>query len=468
MSDPTDTLHDVIRKGPHVTVIARMLAPASQPWRPVQYLGSKLRSLDLIAGELGGLDDHPGRVWEPFTGSSVVAQRLAAEGHRVWATDALESSATFAAAMLGVNRAPSSMRLTEAADEVGSPSTDPHSWAPWVDREAEALAARDGHALLASGADVPQRWRTEADGQSMRSLFRDVDDAAAQAEVHHNGLISATYAGTYFGVKQALTLEQLRSRIDVVAPAHDRAFAWVRAGLLTALSHAASAAVFSAGKHFAQPHRVRPGKDLTFHAQRALQDRSVDVAELFRAAANEIEGRAADAEAQHDAGPQLVENVRASDLIERGITAVYADPPYTAQQYSRFYHVLEVLTTGVPARLQRVKGQVTSGLYPDNKYLSPYSSRQQAPAAFRHLLTTARDADAHIILSYSDTRGASTGNARVVTLASLVQWTEEVYGKDAVTVQEMDLRYRQFNSGPRGVTGRRDPEIMVTGRAHAR
>lgn len=442
--------------------------PPPQPWRPVQYLGSKLRSLDLIAGALGDLDDRTGRVWEPFTGSSVVAQRLAAEGHRVWATDALASSAAFAAAMLGVNRASSSMSLTKAADEVSALSAAPSAWAArWVEREAEALASRDGRALLAGGADLPQRWRETPSDQELRGFFRDVDDAASRAEVHYDGSMSTTYAGTYFGIKQALALEQLRSRIDLVAPDNNSASQWVRVGLLTALSSAASTAVFSAGKHFAQPHRVRPGKDLTFHAQRVLRDRSVNVVEVFRLAAKEIEERAADGEVQHEAGLRLVEDVSASDLIERGITAVYADPPYTAQQYSRFYHVLEVLTTGVPVRLQRVKGQVTSGLYPDNKYLSPYSSRKQAPAAFRHLLTTARDADAHMILSYSDTRGVATGNARVVSLASLVEWVKAVYGEDAVTVQELDLRYRQFNSGSRGVTDRRDPEFIVTGRAHA-
>lgn len=450
-----------------MTATARMHLPTSQPWRPVQFLGSKLRSLDLIAGELGGIDGRSEHVWEPFTGSSVVAQRLAAEGHRVWATDALESSATFAVAMLGVSRASSSTSLTEAADEVSRPNIELDVWAPWVEREAGALTARDGSALLVGGADLPQRWRPRANGQSLRILFGDVDDAAAQAEVHHDGLISATYAGTYFGIKQALTLEQLRSRIDVVAPPNDSASRWVRAGLLTALCSAASAAVFSAGKHFAQPHRVHPGKDLTFHAQRVLGDRSVDVAEMFGLAAREMDEHAADGRAQHDAGHGLVEDVNTSDLNERGITAVYADPPYTAQQYSRFYHVLEVLTTGVPVRLQRMKGQVTSGLYPENKYLSPFSSRQQAPAAFRHLLSIARDADADIILSYSDTRGGATGNARVVSLASLVQWTEEVYGKNAVTVQELGLRYRQFNSGPLRVTDRRDPEFIVTGRAHA-
>lgn len=433
----------------------------------MQFLGSKLRSLDLIAEELGALDTHPGRVWEPFTGSSVVAQRLAAVGQQVWATDALESSANFAAALLGVNRTSSSTSLTEAAAEVSIPHALPSTWSPWLDREAKALADRDGRTLLADGARIPQRWHATSGEQPLRRIFQEVEEAASRAEPQYDGLISATYAGTYFGIEQALVLEQLRSRIEVVAPPDEPAFRWVRAGLLTALSSAASAAVFSAGKHFAQPHRVRPGKDLTFHAQRALRDRSVDIAEEFRLAAEEIDARAGAIEAQHDAGHRLVEDVGASDLIGRGISTVYADPPYTAQQYSRFYHVLEVLTSGVPVRLQRVKGKVTSGLYPDNKYHSPFSSRQQAPAAFRHLLSTARDADAHMILSYSDTRGAATGNARVVSLASLVKWVEESYGKDAVTVQELDLRYRQFNSAPLGVADRRDPEFIVTGRVRA-
>lgn len=437
------------------------------PWRPVQFLGSKLRSLDFIAEALGEMDDWPSRVWEPFTGSSVVAQRLAAEGHRVWATDALESSATFAAGMLGVSRASSSMSLTEAADGISASSIDTDTWATWVDQEADALAARDGSALLAQGAAIPQRWRAATSGQALRGLFARVDNAAMRTEVHHDGLISATYAGTYFGIRQALTLEQLRSRIDVMAPPGDATSAWLRAGLLTALSSAASAAVFSAGKHFAQPHRLRPGKDLTFHAQRALKDRSVEISDAFRLAAREIDERAPDATAKHEASQRMVETVSPGDLVERGITVVYADPPYTAQQYSRFYHVLEVLTTGVPVRLQRLKGQVTSGLYPDNKYLSPFSSRQQAPAAFRHLISTAQDAEADIILSYSGTAGTSTGNARVVSMASLVGWVEDVYGRNAVTVRQLDLRYRQFNSAAAGVSGRNDPEFLVIGRTHA-
>src|SRR5699024_1695508 len=296
--------------------------------------GSKVRSLDLISAQLSDNEGHTGRIWDPFTGSSVVAQRLAADGHHMWATDALDSSAMFATAMLGVNRAPSGDGLLQAAADVSAPHLDAGVWSKWVQREDEAIASRDGSALLSVGADVPQRWRSEVADQSIRNLFFDVEAAATSAEVQHEGLISSTYAGTYFGIRQALGLEQLRSRIDAVAPAEDLSSSWVRASLLTALCSAASTAVFSAGKHFAQPHRVRPGKSLAFHMKRALTDRSVDVVEQFRRAVHEIGARAAAGAEGHASGRRLVEQANADDLISRGVTAVYADPPSTAQQYS--------------------------------------------------------------------------------------------------------------------------------------
>ena len=450
-----------------MTTIGSTHKATGRPWRPVQFLGSKLRSLDFIAQELSDLQVPSSRVWEPFTGSSVVSQRLAADGYNVWATDALESSAHFAASLLGVNRGPSNAtNLLGAATEASNLGRFPTSWSTWLKREAKALAECDANALFAGGAEIPQRWRAGTSEPSLRLLFQEVEDAAFHAETFHDGLISATYAGSYFGIKQAIIIEQLRSRIDVVAPPGESTLAWVRSGLLTALCSAASTAVFSAGKHFAQPHKVSSDKNLSFHSKRIIRDRSVNIVDEFLIAAKEIDSHARRNQGQHGAGRLLVENVNSSHLVDHGISVVYADPPYTAQQYSRFYHVLEVLVSGVPARLQRVNGKVTSGLYPDKKYHSPFSSRRNASNAFRHLISTTRAACADLILSYSDTRGESTGNARVISLASLVQCVEDIYGTKAVNVRELDFRYRQFNNGAHSITNRSDPEYIVTGRVN--
>ncbi|WP_026197579.1 DNA adenine methylase [Sciscionella marina] len=430
-------------------------------WRPVQYLGSKLRTIGHITAaveELGA----PTTVWEPFTGSTVVAQELAQHGNRVVAGDALTSSSLFATAVLGVGRTPDT-RIGALADQVLAAVRIPGEFGGWLAKEDSALAAQDGPELLRIGAELPQRWRVTGADTALTALFTRIGTAAEHAEHAGPGLLSATYAGTYFGLRQALTLEALRAAIgEVTEPG-----GWAHACLCTALCHAASTAVFSPGKHFAQPHRIREGKNLGFHAKRALTDRSVDIGARFLEAARTLEQVAATGAEGHRAHQARVEEVTADELRSWGVRVVYADPPYTAQQYSRFYHLLETLVTAVPPKLQSRNGQVTRGLYPEGRYLSPYCSRTKAPGAISELARTTAKAGAHLLLSYSTRGGPATGNARSVTLPELVRRVEEVFGADNVTVRPLELRYRQFNRTDAEVTGRNDPEYLVLGRASA-
>src|SRR5262249_31670739 len=129
-----------------------------------------------------------------------------------------------------------------------------------------------------------------------------------------------------------------------------------------------------------------------------------------------------------------VEDVTAADLRRWGVTTVYADPPYTAQQYSRFYHLLDTIVSGCLRPLQRVRGAVTSGLYPDGRYLSPYCSRRNAPAAFMNLAEVSASAGARLVISYSGTPSpdAATGNARSVTIRQLVECVSAVYAHTTI------------------------------------
>lgn len=443
---------------------------ALSPWRPVQFLGSKVRSLDFISEALRSIQDTQGTVWDAFCGSSVVSQRLAADGNQVWTSDALYSSAAFGTALLGVGLARDGMvDLVGIAHTVAERAADADSsaWDDWLEQERALVAAGDGAGLLALGARLPQRWRSSSAAPALEGLFRDSDGSAQANVVRSAGLLSTVYAGTYFGIEQSLTLDNLRGAIDAEAPANAGG-SWSRTALLTALCHAASAAVFSPGKHFAQAHRIRSDKDLSFHGRRAVQDRSIDIVTAFLRATAEVERTAVQLEGGHCAERRLVGETSTTMLRARGVSAVYADPPYTAQQYSRFYHLLETLVSGVPPVLQTVHGEVTRGLYPEGRFLSPFSSRREAPPAFRRLIGTAHSAGAHVLISYSASRGPVTGNARIVSLEQILEWVRDAYGVSAVTVEQLDLRYRQFNNSGSEMQGRDDPEFLVIGRAHAR
>jgi adenine-specific DNA-methyltransferase len=422
-------------------------------YRPIQYLGSKIRVLKEVVAAIN--DGGPEQaVWEPFSGSSVVGQALAGAGHRVVAADALLSSATLAEAMLGVGRPDSASAVEDAIRVLERARVYPMAdgWSSWLAEERRALTARDGAALLDLHAAVPQMWRQ--DGQGMPS------SQAGEAPA----LLSEVFAGTYFSLEQALRLERLRTAVQDLEASGDLS-AWGQSAALTALCASASQAVFSAGKHFAQPHRTSAGKSLDFHAKRALADRSVDVEAAFIAAAAHVDRTARPRHEEHHAYQGLVEDVTVKNLQRWGITSVYADPPYTAQQYSRFYHVLETLVTGHRAPMQLVNGRVTTGLYPQGRYLSPFCSRRQAPAAFTHLARTCADAGARLVLSYSGNPSpdAVTGNARSVTIHQLVACCEAAYGARRVHVVQLGVGYRQFNRSASEVTGRQESEYLIIG-----
>ena len=428
-------------------------------WRPVQFLGSKLRVIgEVQQASVRGLNEHE-RVWDAFSGSSVVSQSFAATGRPVFATDALAASVVFARTQLGVDRindaSPATLipLILQRADSLALEGV----WAESLEGERRALQASDAESLAAMGATLPQRWRLGGASAVQRQLFADVEQAAALGEKMGHGLTSATYAGTYFGVVQAVRLDAIRSAISDLALARN-IDVWETSAMLTALSFAASRAVHSAGKHFAQPMKLSP---TDFHRGRLLSDRSVNVDAEFAAALVEIGGTAASVGGHHLAERTVAEMVDADRLRAMNVRSVYADPPYTAQQYSRFYHLLDVLIEGVPAHLQIRGDQATKGLYPVERYRSPFCSRAKAPGAFVSLSRHARDAGARLVVSYSVSSGSSTGNARSIDLDALLEVLRATYGHQQVSVQELDIRYRQFNSAGRSSSTRHDPEVLI-------
>lgn len=426
-------------------------------WRPVQYLGNKLRVLEQVrAACVQGL--APGdRVWDAFSGSSVVSQEIAAAGQPVYATDVLATSVVLARAMMGVGRIDSS--LEAATKQVMARAIEMRSeiWDRAVEQERVAIASADGDSLAELGRSLPQRWRRDGASAEQLDAFDQVEADARAERLTDTGQIAATYAGTYFGVEQAVRLDALRNAI--LSLERDGAIdGWQVAAMLTALSFAASRSVHSAGKHFAQPLKLAP---TAFHRRRLLTDRALSVDDAFMMGLTEVERSARPPGEWHVVESAEAERIAGSRLRELGVRSVYADPPYTAQQYSRFYHLLDVLVSGTPAKLQLRGDRVTTGLYPVDRHRSRFCSRTQAPAAFAELSRHVRDAGARLVVSYSVSDHASVGNARSIGLDALLELLRETFGSRGVHMEELDIRYRQFNSGGFSSPTRNDPEVLI-------
>jgi adenine-specific DNA-methyltransferase len=406
-------------------------------FRPVQYLGSKLRVLNAITSLAREIAPEGAGAVDLFAGSTVVSQGLAASGFGTTAVDTQAYSRVFAQALLGIDRAADAQ--VDAEDLLRRSENILQSdsiWTAIAREERDLIQGANAAALRNLEASLPLAWRhgrVEADADAPLTSF---------------------YAGSYFGVWQALQLDALGSVIASPASGLD---AWQRATAKTALMHAASSIVHSAGKHFAQPLKVRAG-NTAFHDRRLLSDRALNVSAIFREACAKIASAAPPRDAGHhavtDSAEHFVAQPRGADRL------YYLDPPYTAQQYSRFYHVLETIATSAAPRLPAGLAP-TTGLYPGDRYKSAFSSRRRAAAAFATILGRVASLKAAAIVSYSVSSQGSDGNARMISLEELLVACRQVFGGRHVEMVELAHRYRQFNSGENANEGRDDKEVLV-------
>ncbi len=211
-------------------------------------------------------------------------------------------------------------------------------------------------------------------------------------------LATAYYSNCYLGVRQAIAVDSLRCAIDGLA---DRE---VRDHYLGALLHAVSVAT-SATSHFCQPRGL--GSDGEVKA--VLARRALSIPSKLAAYSREIAATCA-ATRYHPRNAVLSGDWRAvlgPRWAEAQADVVYADPPYTADHYSRFYHVLEVLTRYDYPTLQLTGGRLTKGRYParGTRARSGFCVRRQVERELADLARLTAERGAALVLSYGEENG---------------------------------------------------------------
>ena len=200
---------------------------------------------------------------------------------------------------------------------------------------------------------------------------------------------SSTYAWTYFGLRQCIELDCARQSIDeLLAQEAIDGDAWLWA--LLALGKAALRVANTPG-HFAQ--YLRP-HSRTFARAKRQRRRSVWTEWLIAlsevTSLGTLDWRRGNRATRADSLDLFASHDRA-DLTP---SVVYCDPPYTDDQYSRFYHVLETL---VLFDCPVVSG---AGQYRNDRFQTPFSIKGQVDSAFNRLIASISAIGADLILSY--------------------------------------------------------------------
>ncbi len=194
-----------------------------------------------------------------------------------------------------------------------------------------------------------------------------------------SGTFIQAYGGHYYSPIQACWIEALRATLP-----QDKS---EQTACLAALVVASSKCAAAPG-HTAQPFQPTPTAIRFLHAswERDLL-KDVRTALLAISAKHaQVQGQAAVGNANHVASSLLP-----NDLV-------FVDPPYSAVQYSRFYHVLEAIAAGTAPHVSGV------GRYPqrEDRPSSAYSFKTQSQAAIEDLLKKLAKNETTVLLTFPD------------------------------------------------------------------
>ncbi len=403
--------------------------------KTIWYMGAKTRILpDFIEGAVRDLVEPGARILDLCTGTAIVARRLASR-HPIDANDVQLFSASIASAHL----------------------EGPPEWLDaleYLDPEADLEAAYQGHfnqlVELAPKAletesrllsAVVQELSTKQPGEACREYRHFVAatplpvgsdseksgvDARVSAEIYSPLAGDAAELGAsrqrdpqlapylqtllyhgniYFGWRQAMSLDSFRFAIDSI-PASDPLRERKRTLYLAALLYAASTST-SGTSHFAQPRSLEKDSELLAVSKRRL----LDIEAEFAIALDRI--RREWGERKQFGGNRVFRQPAESLLGAEGpyqpgdLGGIYLDPPYTADNYSRFYHVLETLVEYNYPALELRGGRLTRGRYPQvgDRFQSDFCRSDRVEAIFRWIAERARALGTKLLVSYSSDSG---------------------------------------------------------------
>lgn len=338
------------------------------------YMGTKKTLAGTIDALCIGFD--PGPFMDLFSGISAAGSAIAPK-RQIWCNDAQIFSRT----------------LTEAfylSREEG----------PRVDhvRSAVLMRGNENLNLLARKArdeveeELAVLWNCDAERQIALQSAQVERTTARRVEwqaLHSHCLFTTLYAGTYLGLVQAMQVDSIRFGAD----------ASLAAGVITVEEHRwallsicrAVAATSNSTGHFAQYLTANET-----NIKRVTNKRRRCVWSFWSDALCELKpiGNASwrnENRVFHGDAVDVLQSM--SGLAERP-AIIYADPPYTNDQYSRFYHLLEtVLLYDYP----EIEGK---GGYRQGRFRSSFSLATKVDDSFRGMIAATARVGADLMISY--------------------------------------------------------------------
>lgn len=431
-------------------------------FRPIYYLGCKTAFADPIVEAINRVDPSGGRACDLFSGTGAIGAALAPT-RPVTTVDVQEYSRVLCSAQLNppnLSQA-SAQRHAENAANSALLAQLRECMSPLASFENEAITAalKGGSANLVSLIESPPLVVDDfsAANPALRRARFSARNALEKSGLwgNPNATVCTYFGGTYFSLKQAVELDAILAYGAGAEPS-------LRDTLLAAALSTASSLVNTVGKQFAQPIRPREksGRVKSRIGAAVSRDRAMDANKTYLEWLSRYAQIPLAAHTHNALKMSFEEALRQSS----DYSVIYADPPYTRDHYSRFYHVLETMCLRDLPEISRVRRNEytgpSRGAYRANRHQSRFCIRSEAPRAIDELCRLTRERGVPLVLSYSPHEAGDGTHPRVMSSTDIVEIAKRSFSR--VEVQLLDgSTHNQLNRSDLGLAKRLHAEMIL-------
>lgn len=436
--------------------------------RPIQYLGSKKRLLNDIIETINILVEPESVVCDLFSGSGVVSDAISKQ-HKVISVDIQKYSSVLVEALV------SKMLIDDnyVDDFINSLEDNDVTveflevFKPLIEYEEECLLkAKNG-----DGSHISEFIETCSVYKYINGnkknipvvIQRKLQDVVnnlsnLDSSLEKKLLISIYYGGIYFSFRQAILIDSILNQSNNIKNEKQKN------EILAIVLSVASYIVNTVGKQFAQPIKLTDpqGNIKKLLIERTIRDRNISVQETFKKWHKEFMKNNILDTKNHE-----FFHIDYRDFLSSykgNIDCFYADPPYTIDHYSRFYHVLETMSLydfpKVDSRTRNGEEEYLRGMYRDDRHQSPFSISSKVRDGFRELFEGINNFSAPLILSYSPSNLDKNGRPRLLELSEIKTLAKE-YFSHVYFIELKEHSHRKLNSSHRNTEIFNNAEIFI-------
>lgn len=338
----------------------------------ISYMGTK-RELALTVSEVVATC-RPGPILDVFSGMCSVGETIAST-RQVWTNDIQVFAFQVAQALFMSQEHP--LRSQAIADRYHQNFTE--AFQELLSPYEVALEAEDAVLTASSFTEF----------QNRRQNLTNVLDRCRQAcHTQRHYLFSKQYSNSFVGIRQALEIDAVIAaiRFNSVKSLTPDCARWLTIALGRSMLR-----VSNSTGHFAQYLEPKVGNYRTFQRQRKRRiwqewldanDNLEPVGDVWWRKNNRVFNQDS-----LKLLPILLDDNNKPAVI-------YADPPYTNDQYSRYYHLLETLI------LYDYPSMTGKGLYRPGRFSTSFSLKAQSALAMESLIASSARLGSDIVLSY--------------------------------------------------------------------